>query len=259
MNISQLPEPWNPLEARVGITIPSYMEGGRPVRIASRLLDEIPESIVVIVDHSDGTHQQLLCGALGALPSKKKERIHLILGSAKTGRGSAVLEGFATLHRLPAGVSFFCEMDSDGSHQVEDLARYFRQGIESDIVIGSRYLPDSQIVGWSWARRRFSRILNFAIPLMLDLKVSDITNGLRIYSRGAVGDLLGLNARTTTFIFLTESLVHLQRLGHSVREEPSIFLQRESGQSSVGAKEIYSALKGLFQILASEMRSRSST
>jgi dolichol-phosphate mannosyltransferase len=142
---------------------------------------------------------------------------------------------------------FLLEMDGDGSHQIDDILRMIDSRDESAVLVGSRYLRESKITGWPASRRAFSKILNLIIPKMLSLNVTDVTNGLRLYPKSAVRKLLHTKAKTDSFVYLSEALLHLSDT-FAVKELPTHFVNREKGKSSVGPAELISSLLGLIKI-----------
>ena len=77
------------------------------------------------------------------------------------GRGSAVIYGLKKAIKLKK--IFFIEMDSDFSHNPNELKRniniFKRKNL--DLLIASRYLDKSKISNWSISRRIFSKLANF--------------------------------------------------------------------------------------------------
>ena len=118
-----------------------------------------------------------------------------------------------------------------------------------EFVIGSRYMKGSTIVGWPLSRRIFSRILNMTIPLIFRLNCTDITNGLRGYSRKSISLILNHKPLTTGFIFLAEEALVITRSNVAIHEEPIEFHNRTHGETTVGFSEIRDSIKGLIKLL----------
>lgn len=79
-------------------------------------------------------------------------------------------------------------MDADFSHKPSDIPALIEkaeQG-EKDIIVGSRYTKGSKIFNWSLKRRVFSKLANFYAKIILGVKISDYTNGYRLYSQRAM-------------------------------------------------------------------------
>jgi len=141
------------------------------------------------------------------------------------------------------------ECDADGSHQPIDILR-LRDDIEiCDLLVGSRYLPKSSISGWSLKRRTFSKLLNIFIPILLGLKIHDVTNGLRKYSITAIDLLISTHQENTGFIYLSEQALLISQKGMVLSEIPIHFIERIHGSSSVTAHEITNSISGIVKLI----------
>ncbi|MDB6059760.1 MAG: polyprenol monophosphomannose synthase, partial [Verrucomicrobiales bacterium] len=169
--------------------------------------------------------------------------------TSKGGRGSAVLEGLRQLTAL--GCSQFVEIDADFSHPPSQLPSLLKEARERnlDMLVASRYLPQSAIKNWPLSRRVFSKCSNILARIVLGVPIADYTNGYRVYSSAAVrivNETCGRHGKG--FISLSEILVNLYFRGLRVGETPTIFVNRARGESSVNSQEIKNALVGLFRI-----------
>jgi dolichol-phosphate mannosyltransferase len=95
-----------------------------------------------------------------------------------------------------------------------------------------------------------SRILNWMVPKALSIPITDITNGLRRYSRAAVTQLLLHHPVSTSFIFLAEQALLVDRGGFRISEVPIVFAERRAGESSVTFNELRDSVGGLRKILS---------
>lgn len=174
--------------------------------------------------------------------------------ASKGGRGAAVRRGFDFALTFCPTAQWFLECDADGSHRADDIINVLEYSSTPHLVVGSRYLPNSHIVGWSQSRRVQSRILNILIPRVLNLPLRDVTNGLRRYSRTATREIIKFPPTSSTFIYLTEQALIVQRRGLTIEEIPIRFEERRAGSSSVTWRELLASIRGLFQII--KVRSR---
>jgi dolichol-phosphate mannosyltransferase len=145
----------------------------------------------------------------------------------------------------------FIECDADGSHRVVDIIKVRDLESHGDLLIGSRYLPESKIVGWPMTRRVFSYLLNISIPCLMKVRVSDVTNGLRRYSITAVDAILAKEPINKGFIYLSEQALILRNQGYVLDEVPIIFVDRTLGKSTVTWREIVASLKGISDLFFS--------
>lgn len=228
---------------KLGIVIPAYNEAGNIVALVREVARIVPHAVVRVVDDSPNfTTVTALANA--AIPNATVEH-----RDKKSGRGSAVICGIRYLRE--AGCDVVVEMDADFSHPPSQLPalvnRLTDQG--ADMVVASRYLPDSQIENWPMSRKLFSRAANWLAKTLLSVPVSDYTNGYRAYSRPAMDVILAHCGKLGVgFIALSEILVNIYYRGLRVTELPTKFVNRLRGESSVNATELKHAIVGLMKI-----------
>ena len=145
---------------------------------------------------------------------------------------------------------YIIEMDSDCSHDPTEI-KFLLQKIENenyDLIIGSRYLKTSKIVGWPLKRKIFSKFANLLAQILFGFDISDYTNGFRIYSSRSINEILKYEIKNNGFIYLTETLVILKNKKFRISEYPTIFINRKFGNSSLKLNEIINSLLGIFKI-----------
>jgi len=230
------------------VVIASYLDLGSSLKLATQILHEAQNSACIIVDDSPVDIYTSFEKQILEAKTQAKARLSISHSSLKAGRGRAVRRGLKLGLQMFPSSDVFIEMDGDGSHRKQDVLALLRHKGEAEIVIGSRYLESSHITGWSFGRKLLSRVLNFVLPRLLGIKVSDITNGLRRYSRRNVQRLLEHEPITDGFIYLSETLALLKEEG-TPAEIPIVFENRSQGQSSVGLGEMWDSFRGLLRIL----------
>src|SRR5690606_27174241 len=131
--------------------------------------------ILVVDDNSpDGT------GELAERRAEHDPGVHVLHRREKAGLGAAYIAGFHWA--MPRGYDVVVEMDADGSHAPEELPRLLaRIDAGADLVIGARWVPGGQVVGWSVHRRLLSRAANTYARLLLRIPLHDATGGFRAY------------------------------------------------------------------------------
>ena len=142
-------------------------------------------------------------------------------------------------------------MDADFSHDPAELKRninfFFNNSL--DLLIGSRYLKKSKIINWSLSRRIFSFLANFSAKNLLQIPITDFTNGYRIYSRRSVKKIIKSCGKIGDgFIILSEILVELYLNNFKIDEIHSKFVNRVRGESSLNFKLILESFVGLIKI-----------
>tara|TARA_B100000989_G_C19518854_1_gene463080 strand:+ start:190 stop:903 length:714 start_codon:yes stop_codon:yes gene_type:complete len=232
------------------IIIPAFNEKENLEILTKQILKILPSANIYIVDDSKDKDQ---------IPNfKKKNKINYYLRKNKKGRGSAVIYGMKKALANKKNQNFI-EMDADFSHSPRELIKNinFYHKNNFDLLISSRYLPLSKIIDWPLKRRIFSLLANFLIGIVLQLNISDYTNGYRIYSKrsakciikecGKIGD---------GFIILSEILLSLKSQGYKIGEISSIFKNRNRGISNVNLTLIFGSLKGLFNLLLIKIKKK---
>ncbi len=174
--------------------------------------------------------------------------------NGKSGRGAAVRRGMQIALSKFDHLETVTECDADGSHRPEDIVGVKNSRLDCDLLIGSRYLKESNIIGWPISRRIFSRILNSAIPKALDLPIKDVTNGLRRYSMSSVKIILKTPPINNGFTYLSEQACIVNNHKLSILEYPITFINRTLGSSTVTWREILNSIVGVFRLLASQKK-----
>ena len=157
------------------VIVPTYNEITSIGILLPQLL-ELNLDILIVDDGSpDGTDDACRAVAL------ESGRIVVVERKKKLGLGSAYKAGFK--YGEDRGYKYLIEMDADGSHQVSDLHDLIKamDTTDSDLIIGSRWIPGGAVKNWARRREWLSRSANVYARLALGGKVKDMTSGFRIY------------------------------------------------------------------------------
>lgn len=212
------------------VLMPTYNEvESLPVALDAVRAAAPEVDILVIDDQSpDGT------GKLADEYAAKDEQIHVLHRSVKEGLGPAYLAGFAWAREH--GVELTIEMDADGSHRPQDLARLLARVQDSDapeLVIGSRWVPGGATRGWDARRVALSRIGNLYINALLGLKVKDATAGFRVYRMSLI-ERMNLDAvEARGYGFQVNMTLLAREAGANIVEVPITFVERSLGTSKL--------------------------
>lgn len=239
-------------EVKTAIVIPSYNEILALPELLLHLKTGLTreDAIIVMDDSPVGTSTLIEEKCSEALVDSELKFIFKKSG-VKSGRGAAIRNGMEiALVEFP-NIERLIECDADGSHQPSDILKIKNSPSTPDLLIGSRYLTASEIVGWPISRRVFSWLLNKSIPRLTGVRVCDITNGLRSYSKLAVVQILSKPQLNSGFIYLSEQAIIISHAGMEISEEPIIFLDRTLGKSTVTWREISNSIYGIFGLVIS--------
>ena len=231
------------MKKNIGIVIPAFNEENNIIKLIKKIKSKFKDSLIVIVDDSYNKKTWHLI-------KKEKLKVNYIYRGKKLGRGSAVLFGLKKLLKYKK-IKIFVEMDADFSHNPSELPRNIKYFLKNnlDLLIGSRYLKKSKILNWGISRRVFSLLANFLARNLLNIRISDFTNGYRIYSKKAVKKITRNCGKIgDDFIMLSEILVELYINNLKIREIESVFINRSRGESSVNFKLIFVSFIGLIKL-----------
>ena len=229
--------------------IPTYKETETIHQLIIGLHEIVPSlSRLIIVD--DSPDRDTLDAIQSALNITGWDQAHvkILRNNVKGGRGHAVKLGMKQA-LLDKNIGCFIEMDSDGSHTPEMAMRVANEISRFDFCIGSRYISQSRIVGWSLQRRIFSRVINSLLRLIFTRHISDWTNGLRAYSRAATEELCRHESITKGFIYLSEQAIILNNHQFGMNQVPITFQERTHGSSTVTWREIADSITGVIKII----------
>ena len=166
----------------------------------------------------------------------------IVLRKAHQGKGHALRFGFKR-----AEGDVVVTIDSDGSHQPEEIPLVLRCMIEKkvDFVIGSRFInTDASNAKIPAVNRIGNRIFSDLIRLFTGAKISDSQSGFRAIKSSVLKNTR-LNSRG--YEVESEMLVKALKMGVRVAEIPVSFEQRTIGKSNLdplkdGTKILYSII-----------------
>ena len=225
----------------ISIIIPTYKEKENIFKLTKKILSLYPKAVIFVVDDTEN---------LNLKNRFKSNKIKYFLRKNKKGRGSAVLYGLKKSLKYKSN-SIFIEMDADFSHNPKELKKKIDFFIKNDLdlLISSRYLENSKIINWPIQRLVFSKLSNKLAQFLLNVGVTDYTNGFRIYSRRSVELIVKKCGRIGDgFIVLSEILLTIKLNKFKIRELPTIFVNRRRGESSVNFKLIIQSLIGILKL-----------
>lgn len=134
------------------------------------------------------------------------------------GKGGAVIEGFKL-----AGGDTLSFVDADGATGPAELLKLVEALGEHQVVIGSRWLPESRVLTKQpCARRLASRGFNLLVKLLFGLPFRDTQCGAKVFTKRALDDVLS-ELETSKFAFDVELLYKLKKRGYSIVEVPIVW------------------------------------
>ena len=224
------------------IIIPAYNEGKNLIELLKKIRLENENWSIIIVDDSESFETNKL------IENYKEKKIYYIKRNLKMGRGSAVRFGFE--YSKKNKFDYVLEMDADLSHNPSEIKLLLDKLISKkhDLVIGSRYLKNSKIIGWPLKRRIFSKLSNFLAKFLFGFGLTDYTNGFRVYNADAINELIKYPIENNGFMYLTETFTILKKKNFKISEQATVFINRKKGSSSLRLSEILRSLVGIIKL-----------
>jgi glycosyltransferase involved in cell wall biosynthesis len=166
------------------------------------------------------------------------------------GLGTAYKAGFA--FGLANEYEYICTMDADFSHNPHSLPDLLDAAADgADLVVGSRYVPGGELVGWPQFRKLISAVANRLAHLFLGVAAHDCTAGFRCYRRRLLETIDLDSIFSTGYSFLIEMTFLCQKAGFRIVEVPITFVNRTQGASKISQVEIVKAFYTMIRLRTS--------
>ncbi len=221
---------------RAVVCLPTYNEREN-LEPMLRALGEVlgPDDRVLVIDDNspDGT------GELADRLAAELQGVEVLHRPRKEGLGPAYLAGFRRALKL--GAELIVEIDCDFSHDPADVPRLLDAAADSDLVLGSRYVPGGSVEDWGAVRRAISRAASLYTQVLL-MPVKDPTGGFKCCRRTVLEqiDLEAIASRG--YMFQIETTYRARRAGFRVVEVPIRFTDREVGGSKMSRSIVVEAI-----------------
>ena len=209
------------------IIVPTYNERDNLPRVAQKLLS-LPVNVdVLMVDgaSTDGTGQ--VADELAA----KHPQIHVLHEQKKNGLGRAYISGFKWA--LERDYEFIFEMDSDLSHDPNEIPNFLKAAQDADLVLGSRYMGGVRVLNWPLKRLLLSRFAGIYVCQVTGMKFTDPTGGYKCFRRHSLQAVALDAVKSNGYSFQIEMTHRLWREGFTVAEVPITFADRVEGTSKL--------------------------
>ncbi len=213
----------------VWVVLPTYNERENLERIASAILDALPEASLLVVDDQspDGS------GELADTIAARDARVSVLHRPGKEGLGVAYRDGFRWVLERP-DTRAVVQMDADFSHDPADLPRLLAPLMRSsDLALGTRYMPGGATVGWPWYRRLISRGGTIFARTVLLLPYRDLTGGFKAWRRELLDAIRLRETSGSGYGFQIETTWWAHRRGARITQVPIIFRERVAGHSKM--------------------------
>ena len=163
----------------VAVIIPALNEAGK----IGRVLDKMPtdgrfEAIVVDDGSTDGTADE--ARAHGAAVVVRHDQ--------RQGVGAAIRDGWK--EGVARGRPYLALLSGDDQHVPSELGPALDAllAAKADYLQGSRWMAGGRLIGGNAGRARGTKIYSLAFSLLVGRRVTDATNGFRIFRRELLDD-----------------------------------------------------------------------
>lgn len=200
------------------LVLPCYNEADSLPKLLPEVLKLYPARQVLVVDDGSVDGTAAVARAFG---------VHCVSLVRNCGIGGAVQTGF--LFAVRNGFEAAVQVDGDGQHPPDQIARMLEGVDGADLVIGSRFVGEKSFQS-SFLRRGGIRLISGVLRILFGLRAKDVTSGLRLYGPRA----LKLFADSYPMDYpepLALALAH--EAGLRVKEVPVIMRERLGGRSSI--------------------------
>lgn len=218
------------------VIIPTFKECDNLRVIVPELLNQVQGVHILIVDDisHDGTTELVL-----ELQKTFGQAVSLISRQNDPSYAKSLLQGLKL--GIVKGYSTLVQMDADGSHAPKDIIKLL--SAEGDVVIGSRYLRNSNVINVPILRQIYSIAGNAYISVIWKSRLRDKTNGFRLYRSQALNILANFNVSSLGFAVQIQTLRSLCKDRKiKITEVPVDFVFRQIGNSKFDMKKLFEAL-----------------
>jgi dolichol-phosphate mannosyltransferase len=266
----------------VSIVIPTYNEAENISRLIEAIKDNLPSGIfteIIVVDDNspDGTgkivetytqnnnswtgksslqrqDQEQEQNVLDINGNKKNCSVKVINRENRNGLIPAILQGISS-----SGGDYILVMDADFSHSPKNIPRMIEEVLHNpdQIVVASRYVKGSSIVGWPVKRKIISRCANIIARYVLRLcNITDPMSGFFAFRRHLIENV---TIDTGGYKLLLELLVKVNGGSTRVREIPYTFTDRQSGRSKMDNGVMIDYIKAVWHLYRYGQKSKQTT
>ena len=237
----------------ISFILPTHNEEKNIIPIIKKILNFTNkyQIEIIVIDDNSNDKTDLLVRKF----SRKNYQVRLISRFGRYGLSSAIKEGC-----LNASGDVIAVMDSDGQHEVKSVFESIEILIKEkkDLVLNSRFLNESSIIGLSKSRENSSNFANKIARLSLSNNykfVTDYLSGCFVFKRNKCIEYIK-NIDVNGFKFLYE-LLSLSKGDLVVKEVPLTFKERRFGYSKLDVAIVWDFLVSIIHNLTLRLLPRS--
>ncbi len=204
------------------IVIPVYNEGENISAVLNSLEKNITVPFRVLICYDCDTDNTL--PVVRSIAGDLSFEIKLIKNQG-SGAHNAVITGFNASDAL--AVLVFPADDTKNAKIIDSMYDKFKEGY--DIVAASRFMKGGCMKGCPWLKSFLVRCASFTLYWLASIPVKDASNGFRLFSKRLINAVMIESSHG--FTYSLELLVKCRRLRWKITEIPSVWYERDKGQS----------------------------
>jgi dolichol-phosphate mannosyltransferase len=224
----------------LSVIIPTINEE-KNISITLTILSQIFKNIIFEIIIVDDQSTDKTVSEIKKFKNKSNLNIKILINKYRKGLGYALLLGYNLSNK-----KFVMFLDADLSIKKDDIYKLYKSRKVNSIVVGSRYLKKSNIIGASKTKIFISKLLNKFISIIFQIPIIDISHSFRIISKK-----INLNSINFTHPgFFWETTFNAMVNGFKIEEIPVTFIDRRFGLSkNHSTKLLKSSIISIFNIL----------
>ncbi len=207
---------------QVSIIISCFNEEANIEKCIRSVAAAMPAAEIVVVHGGKDRTLEIAKGLASSIPNLVPVR-----NENDRGKGHGVRTG---IERASADV--MAQFDADLQFFAGDLPALVAPVLngECDLCLGSRFLPSSNRAAYrpSFFRDAGNRVLSGVVSLLIGRKVTDVTAGVKAWTRDAIRRI---DYRDDRYSYEAEIVVRAGALGLRIREIPVSYASRREGGS----------------------------
>ena len=161
----------------LSIIIPTINEE-KNISITLTILSQIFKNIIFEIIIVDDQSTDKTVSEIKKFKNKSNLNIKILINKYPKGLGYALLLGYNLSNK-----KFVMFLDADLSIKKDDIYKLYKSRKVNSIVVGSRYLKKSNIIGASKIKIFISKLLNKFISIIFQIPIFDISHSFRIISK----------------------------------------------------------------------------
>ena len=216
-------------ETKISVIIPTYNEEANIITLLNEThrvlsLAGISHELIIVDDASKDNTRAEIKKLAQTIPE-----ITLIERDNERGLASAMVKGYNA-----AKGQYLGAMDADLAHDPKHLPMMvgLLDTDTADLIIGSRYLPESQFFGKPLINKIASVVGQLVIKLLLNMSVNDTSNNYRVFKK-EIWEVIKDRLHPDGNIMLTEIIYQAQKNNYRLKEIPIIYQERRIGKSKL--------------------------